>query len=181
MPSRLPLHLLAHHVLQSFAHAILFVLRAIVVAAAWLVVLPYAIVWIFRFLLWTADSLGSAALLLTGRTPQQLVEPDTTRRVGNAIRLVKSAVESKAGEEGLKEGLTANVTAMSINWTTGEKTMVLEKTAEALSQAEAMLRCQAEAAMAVSPNPIGNLTALAMRQSSLLRAVDRDPWQNLLG
>lgn len=178
MPSRLPLHLLAQHVAQSLAYAVVFVLRALLVAAAWLVILPYAVVWIFRSILFTADSLGSAILLIAGRAPQELTDTSNSRRVGNALKLVKSAVESKALEE-LKEGLLANVTAISINWTTGERSVVLDTTAEALFKAENALRTHA--AMDVSPNPIGNLSAFADWQHAVAQGGEKEMWQTVLG
>ena len=168
MPSRLPLHLLAHHILCTFARAILLTLRALLVAVSWLAILPYSIVCVFRSLLWTADMLGTAVLALAGRSLKELRDPSTAGRVGSTIKLVKSAVESTSQPiEQLKEGLIANITAVSVNWTTGEKSLVLEKTAQALTKAEEVLKCQAQAARAISINPIGNLTALAARQSML--------------
>ncbi|KAK4045943.1 hypothetical protein OIV83_006501 [Microbotryomycetes sp. JL201] len=157
MPSSLPPLLFVRHFFLSASNWVLYGLRALLVGTAWLVLLPHCIVWIFRFLLWAADSVGIVALFVSGRAPNHLSQPGKTRRVSNAISVVNRAILERPIEQ-LRDGLLSNVTAIAANWTDPERLHLLARTTEAISRAEANTMLP----MATCPNTIGNLTALAI-------------------
>ncbi|KAK4055801.1 hypothetical protein OIO90_003053 [Microbotryomycetes sp. JL221] len=173
MPSRLPPSLFAQHLAMTVAGWILYALRAVLVIVSWLVLLPHCIVWIFRFLLWAADSVGIVSMLLVGKAPPHLSDPGKTRRVSNAMSVVKKAIDGRPVEQ-IRDGLLSNVTAMAANWTSQERLHLLARTTEAISQAE----IASGPSFVTCPNVSGNLTALAVAQSALA-PVD-DSWKSLL-
>ncbi|KAM0786584.1 hypothetical protein ACM66B_002040 [Microbotryomycetes sp. NB124-2] len=157
MPSRLPPRLFAHHLSVSVSNWVLYALRAALVITSWLVLLPHCIVWIFRFLLWAADSVGVVTLFVSGRAPAHLSQPGKTRRVSNAISVVNRAINERPIDQ-LRDGLLSNVTAIAAKWTNPERLHLLARTTEAISRAEAATSLST----ATCPNTVGNLTALSV-------------------
>ena len=92
MPDSLPLHILARHCVQSFFHFVLLALRTLLVSISWLALLPYGTVWIFRFYLVSADFVGTAVRLATGRM--------TLEAMGRAAMVSRSASNGTVLAEG---------------------------------------------------------------------------------
>lgn len=97
MPEQLPLHILAKHLVQSLVRAILLVLRAVLVSVAWLAVLPYSSIWVFRFFLVSADGIGSFIHLFSGRiSPAQAEARDVAHLLKSLVLSLSSAADSTA-------------------------------------------------------------------------------------
>lgn len=153
MPEKLPLPVLARHFVRSIIRTILLCLRAVVVAFAWLAILPYTSFWTFRFYMWSADGVGGFARFMSGRTTmlQQVGKEVGTTLVG--------ASNSSTGEA------VAHVVAEMVDMRTGVATFITEKTVK-LSQL-----------VGTTPNPYGNLTALASWSKPTLA---QEPWRIML-
>lgn len=55
MPDTIPFWILAKRVIDTLAKGIKLILRAILVASIWLVILPYFTIWIWRLYFWVGD------------------------------------------------------------------------------------------------------------------------------
>lgn len=175
MPTNFPPNVLAVHAARSTGKGVLWILRAMLVAAAWLAMLPYAVLWVFRFLLFTADSIGVVTLLVTRGMPASDKTSVVSRRLALALERVNAAARSKPLHE-LKEGLLANVTIISANWTSAEKQSLSDRVAEVLWTAEHALTCGDVASLNQTPNPMGNLTTLAAITKAGLNQTPKSVW-----
>lgn len=148
MPEKLPLSVLGRHFIRSTIRAILLCLKAIVVATTWLAVLPYASFWTFRFYIWTADGVGGFARFMSGRTT-------ALERVGKELGATLIATSNSSTADA--------VVAEVVDMRTGISTFVAEKAVETLA--------------GTTPNPYGNLTALASWSKP---AMVQEPWRKVL-
>ncbi|KAL8287429.1 hypothetical protein RQP46_003287 [Phenoliferia psychrophenolica] len=95
MPAVLPVHILVRHMLLSLLQVVLVALRAVLVAVAWLAVLPFGTIWIFRFFLASADGLANFVHIFSGRiSPAQAEQRDVAH-------LLKSLVAALAAQADL--------------------------------------------------------------------------------
>ncbi|KAF9087141.1 hypothetical protein BGX23_008327 [Mortierella sp. AD031] len=94
MPDTIPYWILAKRVIDTLAKGIKLILRAILVASIWLVILPYFTIWIWRLYFWVGDWFAFSA---NGLSVPNVYLQNATEAATNATE--KLAAGGKAAEE----------------------------------------------------------------------------------
>ncbi|KAM0750560.1 hypothetical protein T439DRAFT_380454 [Meredithblackwellia eburnea MCA 4105] len=85
MPTTLPLPLLLRHILLTLLSLVVLLLRAALVSVSWLAILPYVVLWVFRFFIISADGVGNFIHLFNGRISPRLREERDVRWVLDGV------------------------------------------------------------------------------------------------
>ncbi|KAF9127020.1 hypothetical protein BGW39_006175 [Mortierella sp. 14UC] len=95
MPDSLPYWILAKRVIDTLAKGIKLILRAVLVASIWLVILPYFTIWIWRLYFWVGDWFAFSANGLA--VPNMYIQNATAAAAINATDNL--AASGKAADE----------------------------------------------------------------------------------
>ncbi|KAF9155333.1 hypothetical protein BG015_010265 [Linnemannia schmuckeri] len=95
MPDTIPFWILAKRVVDTLAKGIKLILRALLVANIWLVILPYFTIWIWRLYFWVGDWFAFSANGLG--VPNMYIQNTTAAAATNAT--AKLAASGKATDE----------------------------------------------------------------------------------
>ncbi|KAI5479294.1 hypothetical protein MNV49_003812 [Pseudohyphozyma bogoriensis] len=102
-PESLPLPLVLKAALKTFSHLVLLVIRAAVVALAWLACLPYGTLWVLRFYLYSAESLAEFVQLFSKRiSPAHALRLDTNAVLHTVFDFLVRAVPAVDPETALR-------------------------------------------------------------------------------
>ncbi|KAK3846009.1 MAG: hypothetical protein J3R72DRAFT_380733 [Linnemannia gamsii] len=95
MPDNIPYWILAKRVIDTLAKGIKLILRAVLVASIWLIILPYFTIWIWRLYFWVGDWFAFSANGLA--VPNMYIQNATAAAAANATENLTASV--KATEE----------------------------------------------------------------------------------
>ncbi|KAG0280310.1 hypothetical protein BGZ95_010589 [Linnemannia exigua] len=95
MPDNIPYWILAKRVIDTLAKGIKLILRAVLVASIWLIILPYFTIWIWRLYFWVGDWFAFSANGLA--VPNMYIQNATAAAATNATENL--AASGKATEE----------------------------------------------------------------------------------
>lgn len=162
MPEHLPFLLLLRRFIQSIFSAILLVLRAVLVASCWLVILPYSTIWILRSYLLSDSLLTGLATTSTKSTSHSIYGSELLQIIANTSIQLSAELKSQI--------LNQVVLDLPSNSTMDQrKTLLVELLAKVKNGTDLL-----------GSTSIGNLSSMVSTETAeIFKAGEIEPWRRL--